>query len=171
MIDFRRHIRPFFLTPDGTTPTPHKPYYDLASYLATQLTLSFAVLPFIFLSLPDSLTVWQSVYYYGIVGTLSSLVFFASPAKSFFVKSLQKRAVNATAANTKQGRGAQAKDEPETQTLGLPDDPGQDLDEAVQAIKHEMEMRKKRGSLGGVGVPMPSGEELKGIVEERGKRK
>lgn len=171
MVDFRRHIRPFFLTPDGTTPTSHKLYYDLASYLATQLTLSFAVLPFIFLSLRDSLTVWQSVYYYGIVDTLSSLLFFASPVKSFFVKNLQKRAANATAANTKQVQAQAAKSEPETQTLGLPDDPGQDVDEAVREIKSEMEMRKKRGSLGVVGVPMPSGEELKGIIEEGGKRK
>lgn len=174
MIDFRRHLRPFFLTPDTNKPTAQKSYYDLLSWLATQLTLSFAVLPFIFLSLPDSLAVWQSVYYYGIITTLSSLAFFASPARSFLTKKLKARvrptptraesdpgSASASGSGTAKAKGNQ------TMALGLPDDPGRELDDAVQEIKREIEMRNRRGSL----VGMPSGEELKARVEERvGKR-
>ena len=177
-VDFRRHVRPFFLTPDNPNkPTSKKPYYDLASWLATQLTLSFAVLPFIFLSLPDSLAVWQSVYYYGIITTLSSLAFFSSPAKSILTKKLKARSARPTpaqaesdvgsASGTGSGTVSAARKGNQTMALGLPDDPGRELDDAVQEIKSEIEMRNRRGSL----VGMPSGEELKAKVEEKvGKR-
>lgn len=79
--DFRRHVRPFFLTPDGSKPTPYKRYYDILSWLATQLTLAFTTLPFVLLSFGDSMTAWSHVYFYGIVVTFSSIVFFASPRK------------------------------------------------------------------------------------------
>lgn len=129
------------------------------------------MLPFIFLSLPDSLAVWQSVYYYGIITTLASLAFFASPAKTFFTKKLKARnarpsptrtesdpgSASGTGSGTGKGKGNQ------TLALGLPDDPGRELDDAVQEIKDEIEMRNRRGSL----VGMPSGEELKAKVEER----
>ena len=127
------------------------------------------MLPFIFLSLPDSLAVWQSVYYYGIITTLSSLAFFSSPAKSILTKKLKTR--NAAArptptrtesdAGSASGTGGSARNQ--TMALGLPDDPGRELDDAVQEIKSEIEMRNRRGSL----VGMPSGEELKARVEEK----
>ncbi|EYE97245.1 lysophospholipid acyltransferase [Aspergillus ruber CBS 135680] len=172
--NFRRHIRPFFLTPDGTKPTPNKRYYDIASWLATQLTLSFTVMPFIFLSFADSMAVWQSVYYYGILTTLSSLAFFSSPVKKIFIKKLQTRAsgtagakkpvsVSAPSGPTTPGADGHDRD----QTLGLPDDPAKDLDEAVQEIKGEIDARNRRGST----ATMPSGAELKAAVEEKIGRK
>jgi lysophospholipid acyltransferase len=41
-IDFRRYVRPFFLTPDGTKPTPNKRYYDFLSWLDLFVGLLFA---------------------------------------------------------------------------------------------------------------------------------
>lgn len=52
-------------------------------------------------------------------------------------------------------------------TLGLPNDPERDFDEAVAEIKAEIEFRRRRGSV----VTMPTGEELKIAVEQRIGRK
>ncbi|KAA8572641.1 hypothetical protein EYC84_003240 [Monilinia fructicola] len=71
---------PFFVDPKTTQPTPHKLYYDLFSWLATQLAFSFTVAPFILLTLPASFLVWSRVYFYAIIGTALSTAFFASPA-------------------------------------------------------------------------------------------
>ena len=129
------------------------------------------MLPFIFLSLPDSLAVWQSVYYYGIITTLASLAFFSSPAKSILATKLKARNARPTPPQAESdagsasgtGSGSAARKGNQTMALGLPDDPGRELDDAVQEIKSEIEMRNRRGSL----VGMPSGEELKAKVEER----
>ncbi|KAL2855507.1 MBOAT, membrane-bound O-acyltransferase family-domain-containing protein, partial [Aspergillus pseudoustus] len=48
--NFRRHVRPFFLSPDGSTDGPYKRCYDFASWFVTQTIMSFVVMPFIFLS-------------------------------------------------------------------------------------------------------------------------
>jgi len=153
--DFRRYVRPFFLTPDGTKPMPYKRYYDIASWLATQLTMSFTVVPFILLSFGDSITVWARVFFYGIVATFSSIVFFASPAKAYLIGQLKRR--NRPHAARTVSSGARPP------TLGVPNDPERDFDEAVQEITSEIESRRRRGSV----VTVPSGEELKSAVEQK----
>lgn len=116
------------------------------------------------------MAVWQSVYYYGILTTLSALVFFSSPAKKIFIKKLQARAggtagakkpvtFSAPSGPTTPGVDGHDRD----QTLGLPDDPAKDLDEAVQEIKGEIDARNRRGST----ATMPSGADLKAAVEEK----
>ncbi|OQD78510.1 hypothetical protein PENDEC_c001G02941 [Penicillium decumbens] len=157
--NFRRYVRPFFLTPDGTKPMPYKRYYDIASWLATQLTLSFTVVPFILLSFGDSITVWARVFFYGIVATFSSIVFFASPAKAYLIGQLKRR--NRPHAARTVSSGARPP------TLGVPNDPERDFDEAVQEITSEIESRRRRGSV----VTVPSGEELKSAVEQKIGRK
>ena len=47
--------------------------------------------------------------------------------------------------------------------MGLPEDPEGDVEEAVNEIKREVELRRQRGSKAG----MPEGEEMKRAVEER----
>ncbi|KAJ6134253.1 Lysophospholipid acyltransferase [Penicillium sp. IBT 18751x] len=158
--NFRRHVRPFFLTPDGSKPTPYKRYYDILSWVATQFILAFTVLPFVLLSFGDSMTVWSRVYYYGIVGTFSSIVFFASPAKAYLISQVKRRS------RPHMTRSASTDTIPPT-TLGLPNDPERDFDEAVQEIKSEIESRRRRGSV----VTMPTGEELKIAVEQKIGRK
>ncbi|PTU18708.1 hypothetical protein P175DRAFT_0518155 [Aspergillus ochraceoroseus IBT 24754] len=157
---FRRHVRPLFLSADGSKPGPYKRYYDIASWFVTQVTLSFTVMPFIFLSFADSMRVWQSVYYYGIVGVIASLAFFSSPAKSILVQKSPARSRPDIVRST----STESLQEP---TLGLPNDPIQEFDDAVQEIKAEIESRRRRGSV----VTMPTGEELRAAVESKLGRK
>ncbi|KAJ5092296.1 Lysophospholipid acyltransferase [Penicillium alfredii] len=158
--NFRRYVRPFFRTPDGTRPMPNKRYYDILSWLATQLTLSFTVLPFILLSFGDSITGWSRVYFYGIVGTAVSLAVFASPAKAYLISQLKRR-------NRPHVPRTVSQESVRPPTLGLPNDPERDFDEAVQEMMSEIESRRRRGSA----VTMPTGEELKIAVEQRIGRK
>lgn len=88
----RRNFRPFFLDPKSGAPLPSKRYYDLASWLTTQLTFSFAAAPFLILGFSDSLLAWSRVYFYAVVGTAVLMVFFASPAtKKFFRNELERK--------------------------------------------------------------------------------
>ncbi|KAL4759902.1 lysophospholipid acyltransferase [Aspergillus foveolatus] len=155
--NFRRYVRPFFLSTDGTTPGPYKPYYDVVSWLVTQAVMSFVVLPFIYLSFSDSIYVWGSVYYYGIIAVAASLAFFSSPAKGFLIKKLKSRADRPKAVRSPSTESVQ---EP---TLGLPDDAIKEFDDVVQEIRSEIESRRRKGSV----VTMPTGEELKAAIENK----
>ena len=158
--DFRRHVRPFFMSTDGQKPTPHKPYYDLLSYLATQATFCFVTAPFVLLTLPSSLLAWNRVYFYAIFGVAASMAFFASPGKVWMNKKLRQRNLPATQRTVSQESISHP-------LLGLPSDPAQDIDEAVKEVKQEVEARRQRGH----SVRMPSGNDLKSAVEDKlGKR-
>ncbi|KAL4801697.1 MBOAT, membrane-bound O-acyltransferase family-domain-containing protein [Aspergillus unguis] len=154
--NFRRHVRPFFLSSDGSSPGPYKRYYDIASWLVTQIMLSFTVMPFLFLSFPESIRVWQSVYYYGIVAVAITFAFFVSPAKRILTKKLKSRDRPKMTRST----STESIQEP---TLGLPDDVTKEFDDAVQEIKGEIDSRQRKGSV----VAMPKGEELKAAVEDK----
>ncbi|CAF9941925.1 MAG: lysophospholipid acyltransferase [Alectoria fallacina] len=149
--NFRRHIRPFFLTPDGQRPTPYKLYYDVLSYLVTQTAFSFTTVPFVLLTLPDSLLVWIRVYFYTVLGAVASMAFFASPAKTWLIKKLRKRNQNAL----------QPKEKAERPLMGLPSDPAGDVDEAIKEVKEEVEGRRRRGQ----SISMPAGGDMKAAVE------
>ncbi|KAJ5249001.1 Lysophospholipid acyltransferase [Penicillium chermesinum] len=159
--NFRRYVRPFFLTPDGTKPTPNKRYYDILSWLATQLTLGFAVMPFIILNFNDSMKLWSRVYFYGIVGTIGSLIVFATPVKGYLAGQLKRR-------NRPHVVRSVSQESVQPPTLGLSADPERDFDEAVNEIKNEIEARQRRGS---VSATMPTGEELKVAIEQKIGRK
>ncbi|KAH8431261.1 lysophospholipid acyltransferase [Aspergillus melleus] len=158
--NFRRYVRPFFLSPDGQKPGPYKRYYDILSWLVTQVTLSFTVMPFIFLSFKTSIDVWRSVYFYGILSNAASLAFFASPAKGYLIRKLKVR-------NKPQMTRTSSTESMHQPTLGLPSDAIQEFDDAVQEIRSEIEARRRRGST----VNMPIGEELKAAVESKIGRK
>ncbi|KAM0570797.1 hypothetical protein ACHAO2_008330 [Verticillium nonalfalfae] len=53
--NFRRYVRPFFLDPDSGLPNRRKKYYDVLSFLTTQVVMSFAVAPFLILSFSGSI--------------------------------------------------------------------------------------------------------------------
>ncbi|EEP78252.1 conserved hypothetical protein [Uncinocarpus reesii 1704] len=165
--NFRRHLRPFFLTPDGSKPTPLKRYYDVLGWLTTQLTLSFIAAPFILLKFTDCITAWAHVYFYGIVGIASSLVFFASPGKKLLTKKLNARNKGRAAITGTPPRGEKGREPARPPTLGLPEDPERDFDEAVAEIRGEIEARRRKGSV----VTMPSGQELRALIEEKLKRR
>jgi lysophospholipid acyltransferase len=122
--------------------------------------LSFAVVPFIFLSFGTSVRIWQSVYYYGIVGNILSLAFFGSPAKGLLIRKLKAR-------NKPYIPRTTSTEDMRQPTLGLPSDAIQEFDDAVEEIKAEIESRRRRGSV----VTMPTGEELKAAVEDKIGRK
>lgn len=156
----RRYFRPFFLTPDGTKPTKYKIYYDLAGYVVTQLTFCFTTAPFVILGFSDSLKVWARVYFYAAIGVGLSMAFFASPAKKYLIKKLDKR-------NHPYVRKTLSQETNYPPSLGLPSDPVREIDEAIDEIRQEVEVRRRRGSK----VTMPSGEGLVKAVEARIGRK
>lgn len=141
--DFRRYVRPFFLTPDGQRPTRYKPYYDVISYLTTQLAFTFTTAPFILLSLQSSIQIWARVYFYAIIGTAVGMVFFASPAKAWLVQQLKAR--NQEAKPMPKSSSSPMK-EKHSQLLGLPNHPGRDVDEVVKEIREEVQARRRRAT-------------------------
>ncbi|KAM5353757.1 hypothetical protein ACJ41O_000407 [Fusarium nematophilum] len=140
--NFRRHVRPFFLDPLTGNPSPKKKYYDFASYLATQLTFTFATAPFLVLSLKGSLLAWSRVYFYAVVWTILSLVLFSAPGKLALKKQLEKRQGRASAklVRTLSTDSITGKDP----ILGISKDPERDINEAVEELKAEVESRQKK---------------------------
>ena len=167
--DFRRLVRPFFLTPSNPPrPTRYKPIYDALSYLTTQLAFCFTTAPFVLLSLPDSLLVWTRVYFYCILGVAASLAFFSSPAKKMLLQKLDARA-KAAGATGREGlhRTASETSLPKHPSHGISDDPEGDIQEAVKEIRAEIELRRRRGSK----VEVPRGPDLIKAVEGKLGRK
>jgi len=154
--NFRRYVRPFFLTPDGKAPTGYKIYYDVLSYLFTQAAFCFTTAPFVILGFSDSLKVWSRVYFYTVIGVAASLAFFSSPAKPYLINQLAKR-------NHPHLRKTISQETQHPPLLGLPNDPGREIDEAVEEIQREVDIRRRRGSK----VTMPSGEGLKRAIEQK----
>ncbi|KAK5109450.1 hypothetical protein LTR62_007009 [Meristemomyces frigidus] len=152
----RRLIRPFFLSPDGK-PLPRKRYYDIATWLITQLTFSFVTAPFIVLSIHDSMLVWSRVYFYCPLGVALCSAFLASPGKAWLAKKVKERTASAGATKPKLGR-ADSTESLQGTTLGVPSEPGKEFDEVVDEIMAEVKAR--RGSRAG-----PEGAELRKRVE------
>ncbi|KAF5619417.1 mboat family [Fusarium tjaetaba] len=139
---YRRHVRPFFLEPITGNPSPKKKYYDFVSYLATQLTFTFATAPFLVLTLQGSLLAWSRVYFYAVIWTLLSLVFFSSPGKAALKEQLEKRQGRASAKLVRSiSTDSLTGKEP---ILGISKDIEGDFNEAVEEIKAEMEMRQRK---------------------------
>ncbi|EON69618.1 hypothetical protein W97_08878 [Coniosporium apollinis CBS 100218] len=150
----RRLLRPFFLTEDGQKPLPSKRYYDIFTYLVTQLAFSYTVAPFVLLTLPSSLLVWSRVYFYCIIGAVACFGFLASPGKAYLKQELNKRNRTATtrATSERSSRGP---------TLGLPDDMEVDIQEAIDEAKAEFEARRRRG------LPVGTAKDFKAAVEDK----
>lgn len=145
-------MRPFFLTSDGSHPTQYKRYYDILSWLVTQAAFSFTVAPFILLTFSDSFAAWSRVYFYCIIGATASLGFFASPAQGWLKGRLDRR-------NTPYLRKTISQESVRGPTMGLPEDPSQDLDEIIEEVKREIETRKK--------TSRSIGQDLRETVQER----
>ncbi|TVY91481.1 Lysophospholipid acyltransferase, partial [Lachnellula willkommii] len=140
----RRHLRPFFLDPKTSKPTSSKIYYDVFSYLITQLTFSFATAPFVLLTLPASFLVWARVYFYGAIGTALATAFFASPAKAVLIKKLNERAGTPTLKRSASPDSISNR-EP---VLGLPAEPQEDLGELLSEVRAEIEARQRKEKVG-----------------------
>lgn len=150
----RRNFRPFFLDPKTGADLPTKKYYDVASWITTQLTFSFAVSPFLILSLSGSLLAWSRVYFYAVIGTAALTAFFASPAKGYFKKEIEKRNAKAGVVNGGAGRAGEGRlsrstsseslTSSRTPVMGMPQDLEREFDDAMSEIRaFEAKKRKK----------------------------
>ncbi len=141
-----------FLTPAGT-PTSYKPIYDVLSYLITQPAMSFAAAPFVILSFSGSLRAWSRVYFYSPIGVILTMAFFASPAKQYLIK-LQERRLGSVRTTTeredmKHDTSAPLAIESQTErtpVMGLPSDPGHEMDEMMEEVNEQVALRRRTGN-------------------------
>ena len=146
LTDMRRSFRPFFLDPVTGADLPSKKLYDVASWLTTQLTFSFAAAPFLVLSFSGSLLAWSRVYFYAAIGTAVLTVFFMSPAKGYLKKEIEKRNAKAGVVHKdgKLSRSASsdslASREP---VMGITSDLEREFEDAIIEIR-EVEGKKKK---------------------------
>ncbi|KAK3066084.1 Lysophospholipid acyltransferase, partial [Teratosphaeriaceae sp. CCFEE 6253] len=168
----RRLLRPFFLHPTTGAPLPRKRYYDLATWLITQLTFSFCTTPFILLSIHDSLAVWGRVYFYCPVGVALCSLFLASPGKTWLAKKAKAHMQQPGKAEGAKVGGLGRADSMDSLahqaggTLGVPSEPGREFDELVEEIVEEVRLRR-----GSRGVGVEGGElrrRVEGMLRERG---
>ncbi|KAK3717289.1 Lysophospholipid acyltransferase [Vermiconidia calcicola] len=151
--NFRRLLRPFFLAADGKKATQYKPYYDVLTWLVTQLAFSFTTAPFILLSIHDSMLAWARVYFYCVIGVTICSIFLVTPGKTYLQKQIKARSSKPELRRNESQEGLQGA------TLGVPSEPGQEFDEMVDEIIVEVKKRRVSGK-------GPEGPELRKKVEE-----
>lgn len=94
------------------------------------------------------------------------MALFASPAKPYLIRKLQARNHSAsqqrwaTTGAVEKDPDALAKEHP---LMGLPSDPGGDVEEAVREIRSEVEARRRKGAA----AKMPTGLDMKAAVEDK----
>ncbi len=121
-------------------PLPSKRYYDMLSFLATQLVFSFTVTPFVLLTFKDSFLAWSRVYFYAIIGVAASMAFFASPARPALRQMIDERARRAgvAAAGTRPDglhRTASTDSVGGEPVLGVSSDPQKEIDDIVRELR------------------------------------
>ncbi len=124
--------------------------------MITQLAFCFTTVPFVLLSLPDSLLVWARVYFYTIIGVVLGMAFFASPAKPWLIKQLNEKRKPALQRTASQ----ESLKEP---VMGMPHDPAQDFDEVFQELRDGVEKRRRNKS---ERRSVSVGQDLKGLLSE-----
>ncbi|KAK9448825.1 MBOAT, membrane-bound O-acyltransferase family-domain-containing protein [Limtongia smithiae] len=149
----RRYIRPFFMAADQSVPGPYKRYFDLATYIAMQLTMGYAVQPFVILTFRESMHVWRSVYFYIHIALFVMTALFSSRKVTKIIsKALKDRTARSSKLDqlrfeVEQARSKMSQDEIKSATeelptlqhapsLGLPD---VDVDDTIAMVKQEME--------------------------------
>lgn len=83
---FRRNFRPIFASKDNSNISSFKIYYDIFSWVLTQLTFGYAVQPFLILDFNNSILIWKSVSFWVHVGCFGTIFLFNGP----FGKSISK---------------------------------------------------------------------------------
>lgn len=124
------------MTPDGKHPTKNKRYYDIFTWLVTQLAFTFTTAPFILLSIHDSLLAWARVYFYGIIGVGACSIFLLTPGKKYLQQKVKARTVT-----RQEVRRADSHEGLQGATLGVPHEPAQEFDEMVNEITEEVKRR------------------------------
>lgn len=157
------------MTPDGKNPLPSKRFYDIATTVITQVIFAYTVAPFVLLGLSDTIKVWSRVYFYTLISVAASFAVF-SRNLPFRKQLVQMQAARAPPASTgavdesaiektareeirreKLARTNSAESVASSRKMplhGLPDDPEAEIDEIVREVKAEIELRRRRGSVG-----------------------
>jgi lysophospholipid acyltransferase len=142
------------MTVDGKTPLSNKRYYDILTYVVTQLSFTFTVAPFIILGFSDSLKVWSRVWFYCLIGIAASFGFLNSPLKVQLSQALKRRAASVASGSggpsASYGKPSLERNESYNSTHvggGIPDDPEKEFGEIVKEVREEIEKRKRRGSV------------------------
>lgn len=89
------------------------------------------------------------------------MALFASPAKRYLIRKLHAR--NQPVLQRAAARYGDYRDGEEHPLMGLPSDPGRDVDEAVREIREEVEARRGKGKAGRVSTEV----EMKAAVEDK----
>lgn len=167
------------MTPDGKEPLPSKRYYDVFTWVLTQVVFAYTVAPFILLSFSSTMLVWSRVYFYALIGVAASFAAFsrtlpirahlqkmqAARQPSSSTEAIEKVAKEEVEADLKRRQSAlsmssNASSVRRAPTLGIADDPEAEVDEIVREIKQEIEERRRRGSV-------MQGFDLKAAVREK----
>jgi lysophospholipid acyltransferase len=155
------------MTPDGKSPLPTKIYYDVLTWILTQVIFAYTVAPFVLLGISDTFTVWVRVYLYTFVALGASYALFSrklpfrrqlmqrqaarmpsvDPAtinETAIEKAAREEVMKETLARTNSHDSVASRKLP---LLGIADDPEAEIDEIVREVKAEIEERRRRGSL------------------------
>jgi lysophospholipid acyltransferase len=188
-LDARRMIRPLFLTTDGKTDLPSKKYYDMFTFLLTQVTFSFTVAPFILLDFSDTVKVWSRVYFYVLIGVGASFALFsrslpfrkqltqrqaarvapvaAAELDASSVEKVAREEMNKISRVNSEASTASSRKPP---TLGISDDPEAEIAEIIAGVNKEIAERRRRGSvLQGFNVKQAVQQKMKEFTNRDGK--
>jgi lysophospholipid acyltransferase len=103
----RRVCRPYFVTADDK-PTPLKPLYDVATFVAHQFVFNYTMVPFVMLSFSDSVYFWNSLAFGGHVLLVLGYALFTLAGRLGFGagKAPRTRTVNVPAPDTPDAKAA-----------------------------------------------------------------
>jgi lysophospholipid acyltransferase len=120
-------------------PLPTKIYYDIFTWLITQLSFTFTVVPFILLQTKPIFTVWTRVYFYAIDGVVLTTIFFASPGRAWLQQRLNARMERPELTRTTSDVGDHEV------MFGVPVDAEKELQQIAQEVRKEIAKRKREG--------------------------
>lgn len=130
------------MDPSSQKPLPSKRYYDIATWLVTQLVFSFAVAPFYLLDFSDSIKVWTRVYFYAIVVTGAGIAFFASPGKKWLRAKIEARTqdagVNVPRSISTDSLTAAGEQKDRFVGPGVTEDLPREMDDIIEELKAEV---------------------------------
>ncbi|ODV94415.1 hypothetical protein PACTADRAFT_25649, partial [Pachysolen tannophilus NRRL Y-2460] len=98
---FRKNLRPLFISKNGSNVSHYKIFYDIISYITTQLAFAYLVQPFVILDFSKSLFVWRQVYFFIHFSILITIFVFSGPFAKPIIKTLKQYHMQDTTIETK----------------------------------------------------------------------
>jgi lysophospholipid acyltransferase len=85
----RANVRPLLLPPPGEPPSIAKRIYDVLGGFSALIIMNFATVPFMLLTVRDSLEAWRTLGWYGLYVVFGPLAFFYAGGEAW-LRGLQK---------------------------------------------------------------------------------